>query len=293
MPLVFIALILSYMGCERRAVEFSFAYLTDIHVQPELNATKGYKKPIDVVNELNPEFVITGGDLIMDALGVPYERADMLYSLYNQTTRAFKMPVYNTIGNHEIFGLYVMSGVDTNHPKYYKKLYEDRVGKRYYSFDYKGWHFMLLDSIGQTVDRKYVGWIDAEQMEWIASDLQSISPDVPIVLSTHIPFISVARQLSSGSTEANPNGLVVINSKDVLGLFQDRNLKLVLQGHLHFLEEINVRGITFLTGGAVSGNWWEGPRQGMEEGFVLVTVKGQNFHWEYVDFGWEVQKTEN
>lgn len=43
------------------ANEFSFAFMTDIHVQPENNAEAGFRAAITKVNELNPEFVITGG----------------------------------------------------------------------------------------------------------------------------------------------------------------------------------------------------------------------------------------
>ena len=61
--------------------KFSFVFMTDIHVQPELSADKGLMAAIKKVNELNPDFVITGGDLIMDALGQTKERADSLYLL--------------------------------------------------------------------------------------------------------------------------------------------------------------------------------------------------------------------
>jgi len=47
---------------------FTFAFLTDIHVQPEKSAMTGFQQAIDSVNKLNPDFVITGGDLIMYAL---------------------------------------------------------------------------------------------------------------------------------------------------------------------------------------------------------------------------------
>ena len=270
--------------------EFSFAFLADIHLQPELKAVEGYQKAIKAVNEFAPDFVITGGDLIMDALGVSYERAEMLYDLYTETTGQFNMPVYNTMGNHDVFGLSVKSGIDPGHPEFYKNLYRKKLGKTYYSFDHLGWHFMVLDSIGKTADRTYFGQVDAEQMAWIAEDLKNIRQDTPIVLVAHMPFISVIRQLREGSTVANSEGWVIVNSKEVLELFQGYNLKLVLQGHLHSLEEIKVGGVTFLTGGAVSADWWEGLFHGLEEGFVLIKVRDNAFTWEYIDFGWEVEQ---
>jgi 3',5'-cyclic AMP phosphodiesterase CpdA len=288
-PIVVLFLVFGGISCKQASHDFSFAFLTDIHLQPELNALEGYKKAIKTVNELKPDFVITGGDQIMDALGVTYERAEMLYDLYIETTQELDMPVYNTLGNHDIFGLSAGSGVDPSHPEYYKKLFQNKVGITYQSFDHQGWHFMIIDSIDKTVDRTYLGRVDAEQMAWIAEDLKNIGKETPIVLATHIPFISIIRQIRVGSTEANSEGWVIVNSKEVLELFQGYKLKLVLQGHLHSLEEINVGGIKFLTGGAVSSNWWEGQYYGLEEGFVMIKIKEDALEWEYIDFGWEVQ----
>jgi Icc protein len=103
LPVFLLLFVFGSTSCKQSSSEFSFAFLTDIHLQPELNAPEGYKKAIVTVNELNPDFVITGGDQIMDALGVDYERAEMLYDLYIEITKEFNMPVYNTLGNHDIF----------------------------------------------------------------------------------------------------------------------------------------------------------------------------------------------
>jgi len=81
---------------------------------------------------------------------------------------------------------------------------------------------------------------------------------------------------------------VVSNSKEVLELFKGHNLKLVLQGHLHFYEDIYVEGIHFITGGAVCSAWWTGKFNGLEEGFLRIDVKGDDFSTEYIDYGWEV-----
>ncbi|MEA3446572.1 MAG: metallophosphoesterase, partial [Bacteroidota bacterium] len=110
--------------------EFSFAFLTDIHLQPEKNAVEGFRQAIEMVNGLNPDFVITGGDLIMDALGQSYGRCDTLYKLYNETSKGFQMPVHNTMGNHEVYGWYEKSMADRNHPEFGEKMFEKRVGAR-------------------------------------------------------------------------------------------------------------------------------------------------------------------
>jgi 3',5'-cyclic-AMP phosphodiesterase len=295
---VFILLTVLFFGyaCQKTGVEqskkdeFTFVFMTDIHVQPEKNAIEGFEQSIDSVNKLHPDFVITGGDLIMDALGVGYERADSLYDMYTEISKNFTMPVYNTIGNHDVFGLYPESGIQPDHPEYMKKMYEKKIGKRYYSFDHKNWHFMILDAIGDTPERRYIGEIDSVQIDWIKSELKSLSKSTPIALSVHIPFITSYTQLSKGTLEPNAKGLVITNGKEVLELFMDYNLKLVLQGHLHYLEDIFVnQQIHFITAGAVSGGWWNGPHNRAEEGFLLVKIKGEEVKWDYVDYGWEVK----
>jgi hypothetical protein len=42
-----------------------------------------------------------------------------------------------------------------------------------------------------------------------------------------------------------------------------------------------------VTGGAVSGNWWNGKRFGFPEGFVVVDVAGKSFKWEYKTYVWD------
>jgi hypothetical protein len=82
---------------------------------------------------------------------------------------------------------------------------------------------------------------------------------------------------------------VVVNNVDVLKLFDEHNLTLVLQGHLHVSEFLRWKNTTFITGGAVCGGWWNGPYQGTEEGFNVVTLHSDHVEWEYVDYGWESQ----
>jgi Icc protein len=274
--------------------EFSFAFLTDIHLEKDRKGLEGFQEAIKKVNELNPDFVITGGDLVMDALGVSYERADSLYNLYVETEKQFNMPVYNSMGNHEVYGLYKESGSDTANAEYGKKMFEKRLGERYYSFDHKGWHFMILDAIGLTPERTYIGQIDEAQMEWIRKDLSGLNPETPIVISVHIPFITTYTQLSRGTMAASDAGTVITNGREVLSLFLPYNLKLVLQGHLHFLEDMYVDNqVHFITGGAVSGRWWQGPpSKNVEEGFLMVKAGDDRINWTYVDYGWEAAKEE-
>jgi len=290
MGIIVLIVCLCLAGCGDTPDSFRFVFMTDIHVQPERSADIGFKKAIAHVNQLNPDFVITGGDLIMDALGQSHERADSLYALYDRLCAEFKMPVYNTLGNHEVFGLYPSSGISPDHPEYGKKMYMKRLpqDQAYYSFDHKSWHFISLDAIGFTPDRRYYGYVDSTQLAWLQRDLQTLTPDIPIVVTLHIPLVSVCEQMRHGGTAALSPGMVVTNSKDILDIFQGYNLKLVLQGHLHIVEEIIYHDTHFITAGAVSGAWWRGPYEGFQEGFVVVDIQQDDFTWEYVDYQWTV-----
>ncbi|MBN1953250.1 MAG: metallophosphoesterase [Bacteroidales bacterium] len=267
--------------------DFNFIFMTDIHLEPGRRAPEGFRQAIDTANKLNADFVLTGGDLVADALGASHGRADSLYLLYRDGLKAFTMPVYNTIGNHELWGIYRSSGADTTHPDYGYGMYRRYFGDTYYSFDHKGWHFIILNSITDAGDR-YLGYIDSTQLEWIKHDLEQIEVGTPVILCTHIPLISAYNQLSKGSTAPNDSSMVVSNSRDVLLMLYRHNLKLVLQGHHHIIEALSFQNkVTFLTGGAVSAYWWGGPREGMEEGFMLIKLRNGEVDWEYVDFGWE------
>ena len=287
---------LTFVGCSqpssKTAVteedEFSFAFLTDIHLLPERGAEAGFQWAIKEVNKLQPDFVITGGDLVMDVLNQSYGRSDSLYNLYTELSGKFEMTVYNTMGNHENYGWQRNEEGIEQHPEYGKRMFEQRIGPRYYSFDHKGWHFIILDDVYLKEPGVYAGRVDDEQMAWIIKDLDQVEEATPIAISVHIPFITSASQISRGGMAANNEGIVASNSLDVLKLFSEYNLRLVLQGHLHFLEDIYVQNqVHFITGGAVSGKWWANePDSKPEEGFVMIHVKGEELKWEYVDFGW-------
>jgi hypothetical protein len=71
-------------------------------------------------------------------------------------------------------------------------------------------------------------------------------------------------------------------------------VRLCLSGHMHLLDRVEVDGVTFVCGGAVSGGWWRGPHEPKEtaarcpNGYGLVTLRPDgSFTHEYRDFGWK------
>jgi 3',5'-cyclic AMP phosphodiesterase CpdA len=265
---------------------FEFAFLTDIHLRPDMNAPKGFQMAIDKVNQLNPDFVITGGDLVFDAMRGNQQHSDSLFTLYKNMSAGFKMPVYNCIGNHDLFAIYPESPETETHPDYKYGMFERYFGKTYYSFDHKGWHFIVLNSLDVTEDKKYKGHFHEKQLEWLKADLEMVNDKTPVVIVSHLPMLSVRGQVSG--TGGNS---MIDNVSEVFKLTENHNLKLILQGHIHWKEYglVNDR-FQYITGGSIAGNGWKGRRHNTKEGFVYVKVKGDEFSWEYIDHGWESER---
>nr|WP_321486025.1 metallophosphoesterase [uncultured Draconibacterium sp.] len=266
--------------------EFTFAFLTDIHLKPEMNAPKGFQMAIDKVNELKPDFVLTGGDLVYDAMRGNQARCDTLFSLYKEMSAGFNMPVYNCLGNHDLFAIYEESPESSNHPDYKYGMFERYFGKTYYSFDHKGWHFVVLNSLDVTENKRYKGVFSEEELTWLKADLAKVDRQTPVVVTSHLPIITTRTQIKGSEGRGN-----VSNSLEVFNLLEPFEKVLFLQGHIHWKEYGVVNDkFHFLTGGSIAGNGWKGRRHNTKEGFVLITVKGRDFSWEYIDHGWEAEQ---
>lgn len=265
---------------EAAAADFTFVHVTDMHIQPELDAANATRRCFQKVNSLRPDFVVTGGDLIFDALARPYDHARKLFALYQETARTLEPPVHNVIGNHDVFGLHIESGVSPNDPNYGKKMYEDRFGKTYSSFDHKGWHFILLDSIGMGEDRRFYGFIDPAQVEWLRADLEKTGKERPIIVVTHVPLVTGVVPFIGQPLEKQ-RSLLVTNATEVLRLLSGYRVKAVLQGHTHVREVVDYLGCKYITSGAVAGSWWKGPWIGHPEGFGVLRAQNGEISWRY------------
>lgn len=272
---------------------FSFVHITDTHIQPELGAIEGVKKAFDAIRKLpeKPAFALVGGDLVMDANKVDHARAELVYDLWQQAASDLKLPVHYSIGNHDLYGIGV-SGVSRDNPEYGKKWWQKRlkITNRYNTFDFNGWRFITLDSVQVDAAGQWRGELDKEQIAWLDQLLRRTDPKQPVVVLTHMPLMTIFQQYASNTTEATPDTLIVNNGKQFHDMIKGRNVKAVFQGHTHVVEEVAHLGTRYITGGAVCGDWWKGPRLGVHpEGFTVVTVHDNALTYRYIPYGWKAR----
>ncbi len=279
----------NWAAAETPPGSFDFVFFTDTHIEPELNATNGCDACFRKIAGIKSEFAISGGDHVYDALGVNAARAGLVFDLYQKTEQSIQMKLYHVIGNHEIFGVYTKSGVSPTDPGYGKRMYEDRIGgKTYYSFDHRGYHFVVLDSIQPTADRFWEARIDDPQVNWLADDLKRVAPGAPIVVVTHVPLVTgftTYAQLDAPNEKYNT--ITVANTPQVLKVLEGHNVIAVLQGHTHVNEIVSYKTTQYITSGAVCGNWWHGPRMGTPEGFTVVSLREGKIATRYETYGFQ------
>lgn len=264
--------------------DFDFVFFSDCHLEPELSGVEGCAKCFAQINSANPEFCIAGGDQVFDVCQQDLTRAHMLFKLYQQTEKALHSKVFYTVGNHDVIGINQKSPVEPRDLEYGKKLYQEYFGKTYYSFDYKGWHFIVLDSIGIEYYKIFKARFDEPQLEWLKADLTTVGSERPVVVVTHVPIATVLGTISHRHPE--DVGPIAENSYRVHALLANCNLKAILQGHLHVWQKSEYQRVQYLISGAVSGAWWEGSMHGTPEGYTLCQVRSGQIYTSYVTYPW-------
>ena len=70
-----------------------------------------------------------------------------------------------------------------------------------------------------------------------------------------------------------PGAWMHIDARRLFSLFwKHPNVKLCLSGHTHQVEDLRYHGVKYLTNGAISGNWWQGPYFDFPPGYVLLSL---------------------
>ena len=257
--------------------KFSVAFISDIHIKPLAEAEAGMKKVLRNIHQLKkqPDFIINGGDCVMDALAADKEKTKTQWDLFNSIMKAEnKLPVKYALGNHDIWA-WQLKDADKKDPLYGKGWWLQQTGyaKTYYSYTHNNWHFIVLDSV-QENNGGYIALLDDAQFTWLENELNSHQEKFICIVS-HIPIMSFCSAMFF--KDMLPNGdwklsraLLHTDARKIKDLFKKHpNIKTCLSGHIHLQDELTYLGIKYYCNGAVSGNWWGGAFQDFAPAYAL------------------------
>jgi len=186
------------------------------------------------------EFVIHCGDLTPSGRDIEYDEVE---KVFNDS----KIPVYTTIGNHD---------VKNNGSKEYRK----RFAPLRYSFIYEGIAFVFLD----TSDLK----IDDDEIHWLGREFSKYKDAKERVIVTHVPSL-------------DPFGLGHALEEDSCEKIQkfarDNAVSAVFSGHIHAYDLRNVNGTEYLISGGAGASLVNGTHH-----YVLVRYSQGRFSYEHV-----------
>jgi Icc protein len=237
---------------------FRVAYISDSHLyERTLNDrfVNALMRAVDDVNALDPQpdFVLYGGDLAQ--LGQSKE-----LELGAQILKSLKAPVRMMVGEHD---WYLDMG----------EKWRDLFGAPVYSFDHKGVHFVVLNSVVEKdfwTERKLspmermktVAGLDNsvqspfsvgdEQRAWLSSDLGKLPPTTPVVVFSHSPLYKLYRPWNFWTEDAEQVQAILARFKNVT----------VVHGHTHQVLTNRIGNIHFH--GMLSTAWpWPYAPQGL------------------------------
>lgn len=268
---------------EGRKKPVRFAHITDIHMKPGLIPEKGMAGALQHIQGLpgKVDFIINGGDAIMNALDKSKAQTEEQFNLFKKIlAQENNLPVYHTIGNHDVWGWFIKENRPDNDRLYGKAWVVEtlELKNRYYSFQQGNWHIIVLDSTQLNPEGGYIARLDEAQLEWLQQELKQVAPDQFICIVSHIPILSICAGLFFNKTE--PNGDLKIQRNlmhtDFLTLkkifLPYPNLKLCISGHIHLQDEVEYMGVKYWCNGAVSGNWWKGAFQEFEPAYAVIEL---------------------
>lgn len=282
----------------RRALRI--AHLTDLHIQPERRAADGVAACLRHVQSSPeaPDLILTGGDLIMDGFGADETRTRLQWELLTKTLKQeCSTPVRHCLGNHDIWGWHKADSRTTGSEALWgKKWALDQLGlaNPYYSFDQAGWHIVVLDSVSPDPrdPNGYIGALGDAQLDWLARDLAAAG-DNPVLLISHIPILTATVVLGAPKKETGrrdvSSGLLHADGPAIRALFAKHpGVRLCLSGHMHRIDRVDYRAVSYLCNGAVSGNWWKGQHHECSEGYAVIDLFSDgSFESRYATYGWK------
>lgn len=216
-----------------------FALVTDVHLGPyrldygiHRKATIYAEKLLkDFVQKMNssfhPDFVVQGGDLIEDE----NKNTDIKnYKTGLAILSKLHCPVYHLVGNHELRNLSV-SGM--------KKLLE--YTRLYFSIDRDDFRLIFLFTKPGKPEENIR--LDAKQLSWLKNQ---VNTDKKIIIFSHHSLIPVNTRGNFWFAK-NSKATYIQNHRKFLNIIKEKNVKLAINGHLHWNRKKVVNGIPFIT----------------------------------------------
>jgi 3',5'-cyclic-AMP phosphodiesterase len=274
-----------------------FAHFTDIHITQDNNAPQGLAQALRQMQAMedNPQLLVTGGDHVMDSFSVTDKVAAAEFNLLKDILKKeCKIPIKYCIGNHDLWGWDKKGSGTTGNEEFWgekRPVHEFNMPGRYYSFDIKNWHFIILDSLIRD-GNSYMTKLDDEQFKWLSGELEK-NKDKYTVIFSHAPILSAAVFFDDSESEKSGDwsiyrGYMHMDARKLKDLFHKYpGVKLCISGHLHLLDTVTYNGVTYICDGAVCGAWWGGSYQETTEGFgVFDLYSDGTFKHKYVNYGW-------
>ncbi len=196
-----------------------------------------FKQAVKQINQLKPDFVVIAGDLV----NVPGEKA---YDDFKEIKSTFDMPCYCASGNHDVGQKPTAETL---------KMYRDTIGQDYYSFQHKGYVFVVINT---QLWKHLVPGETETQDAWLGKTLADAKQaKMPVVIVGHIPIFTE----KADEADAYYN-IPLKDRKRLLKLFKDSGVVAVLTGHRHARTVNDYEGIQLVTSETTSKNFDKRPR---------------------------------
>ncbi|MBI1916277.1 MAG: metallophosphoesterase [Planctomycetes bacterium] len=229
---------------------FQFALVSD---RTGGHRAKVFSQAVDRLNLLQPEFVVSVGDLI-EGYTDDKEKLAEQWKEFDGYVRKLQMPFFYVPGNHDL------SNATQD------KQWEEKFGRRYYHFVYRNVLFLLLSSEERTPkDEKNAGNRDisklsAKQIDYVKKVLADNRDVRWTVVALHRPMWTI--------NNGEKNGWL-----DVEKLLEGRRYT-VFAGHIHQYRKYVRNGMAYYqlatTGG---GSKLRGVRHGEFDHIAWITMK--------------------
>lgn len=218
---------------------------------------ESFRRTIKEINLLDYDLVVDVGDLIM---GYRFDPAiiERMWDEFDRAWALFKMPAKMVAGEHDIWDAQS------------KRIWERRYGRPYYSFDFRGCHFIVLNS----EEIPDVNFIRGRQLDWLKADLQAHRSAPHIFVFLHKPLWDYEEGASNWNQEVHP-------------LLAKHRVRAVFAGHWHIYRAYEPRdGVAyFITGGGGAEIEGNDPAAGEFHHHMSVSVRDSEVNYAVVTAG--------